>query len=86
MLRKMYKIAIKKEPFSNNSCVSNAKDENVVKPLQNPTFIKSTILGLREFFSESAAIIPIIKQPITLIKNVFIGNPFFYERGINPIK
>ena len=61
-------------------------EEKVVKPPQIPTFISNTRFGFIAFLSANAAIIPIMKHPITLIRNVFIGNPFSGFIGSSPIR
>src|SRR5699024_10461669 len=69
------------------SPVSRAKDENVVNPPQIPTFRNRTALGFSAlFFSASAAIIPITKEPAILIRNVFTGKAPPSFRGISPIR
>ena len=85
-LRMTYSIAIPVLPFSSSPSVSRAKEENVVKPPQMPTFKKSTTLGFKAFFAAKAATRPITKHPMTLIRNVFIGSPFSGLTGSNVIR
>ena len=51
-----------------------------------PTLISRTRFGFTAFLSARAAMIPMIKQPITLIRKVFTGNPFSGFIGSSPIR
>ena len=81
-----YKDATPFCPFAISASVSSAKEENVVKPPQIPTFKNSTSLGLSEFFAATAATRPMTKAPMTLIRNVLNGNPFSGFIGSRPIR
>lgn len=70
-----------------SSLVSNANEENVVNPPQNPTFKNNIIFGFIELcFAARAAIIPIKKEPIRFIRNVFIGKADPSFNGMVPMK
>ncbi len=69
------------------SVVSNAKEENVVKPPHIPTFRNNTVLGFRKsVFIANAVTIPIRKEPTIFIISVLIGNTHPSFNGIIPIK
>ena len=67
--------------------VSKAKVEKVVNPPHKPVFIKRTVFGESElFFTASAAIRPITKQPRRFITRVFTGKVNGSLRGIRPVR
>ena len=71
MLKPVYNRADANCPFCIKAKFSPVKDENVVKPPQNPTIKNKRMLGgIISLFAEIPIIIPIIKLPKTFTVNV----------------
>jgi hypothetical protein len=86
MLKIIYRDAVTIDPFASRSFVSRAKEENVVKPPQMPTFKNKVSFGSIAFFVANDATIPMRNAPRMLIQKVLMGKPESGFKGSSPMR